>query len=169
MHKHGCRCVLCIAAYRAGYTRRNNSNKEKRSLAHKLRYASDPDFRVLKKSRTIAAQQRLIQRLKYAAYDLLGGHCVVCNIADYRLLQIDHILGDGKGDRDRIKIFRKIISGVQRDRYQLLCPNCHFLKTNELLSVIQNSLRFPTAKVNKPIDCQNLITDGLSSITNSTL
>lgn len=77
-------------------------------------------------------------RLK--AIELLGGECVRCGFADVRILQFDHVKGDGHKDRQRTpgggsrgdtdRAWRAILKG-EREKYQLLCPNCNCIKRDE--------------------------------------
>ena len=72
---------------------------------------------------------------------LLGNCCKHCGINNIRVLQIDHIDGNGKLDRRRYKswrlssgptyknIFEMILNGSTN--YQVLCANCHVIKTYE--------------------------------------
>ncbi len=64
----------------------------------------------------------------------LGGKCFLCGNDDLRVLQIDHINGDGNKERrfSRESMFRKIINMAPSEvklKYQLLCANCHAIKT----------------------------------------
>lgn len=64
----------------------------------------------------------------------LGGKCSICGNDDLRVLQIDHVNNDGNKERrlSRTIIFRKIINMTSfeaRLKYQLLCANCHAIKT----------------------------------------
>lgn len=62
----------------------------------------------------------------------LGGACQWCGIDDERVLEIDHINGGGHKERktmDRIAFFKAIIDGTRTDG-QLLCANCHRIKTH---------------------------------------
>lgn len=71
--------------------------------------------------------------LREAAIQKLGGKCNHCSISDIRVLDIDHINADGNIEREQLhefEILRRIISGDFLD-YQLLCANCHRLKTIE--------------------------------------
>lgn len=71
------------------------------------------------------------RRLRAAVVALLGGECVACGILDARLLDIDHKDGNGNLERQKgvkqVKLYRKIL--VEPSPYQLLCCNCHRLKT----------------------------------------
>ena len=76
-------------------------------------------------------------RLKYRkkTIDFLGAKCYICNNTDYRVLQIDHVNGKGSIERKLrhgTTFFRKILkmklSEAQKE-YQVLCANCHAIKT----------------------------------------
>lgn len=71
----------------------------------------------------------LNKRLK--AIGVLGGRCAGCGNEDLRVLQIDHVGGGGNQDRkinrSRVTILNRVISGEVG--YQLLCANCHCIKT----------------------------------------
>lgn len=76
---------------------------------------------------------------KKALFNLLGNKCVRCGFEDSRILQVDHIRGDGFLDRPK-KATRRRGAGnhakMLRDpslfeSYQLLCPNCNWLKRIE--------------------------------------
>jgi len=66
----------------------------------------------------------------------LGGKCIRCDYnEDLRALQIDHKHGDGKEDRKRVgsKIARYYIKNIEeaKEKLQILCSNCHSIKTFE--------------------------------------
>lgn len=68
-----------------------------------------------------------------AAIEALGSACAWCGIEDVRVLDIDHIFGGGSKERarkDRIKFYKEVVAG-ERDDAQLLCLNCHRIKTCE--------------------------------------
>jgi hypothetical protein len=73
---------------------------------------------------------------KAEAQQLLGGVCCECGFADPRALQIDHIDGKGHlvkcpgGKRYQWAAIRDIYAGNTAN-YQLLCANCHAIKTWE--------------------------------------
>jgi hypothetical protein len=65
-----------------------------------------------------------------AAY---GGCCVRCGMDNPLVLDIDHINDDGAAERKTgvhgWQLYRKLRrAGYPRDRYQLLCRNCNWLK-----------------------------------------
>ena len=66
-----------------------------------------------------------------AAIEHLGAKCLHCGNADIRVLEIDHTDGGGHRERsskNRISFWRDITSGVRTDA-QVLCANCHRIKT----------------------------------------
>jgi hypothetical protein len=68
--------------------------------------------------------------LRDMVFDLLGDQCARCGIADYRVLQIDHINGGGSIERRKIGsrgIYIKILEDGGAG-YQILCANCNTLK-----------------------------------------
>lgn len=72
------------------------------------------------------------RRKRAAALAVLGGCCSGCGIDDERLLDIDHIDGDGRIERLTLgsyAILGRVLSGSSG--YQLLCANCHRIKTLE--------------------------------------
>ena len=77
------------------------------------------------------------QRMR--ALRALGGLCVRCGFSDPRALEIDHVNGDGDVDGPchgnggrRTWLYCKIANGmVDRSRFQVLCSNCHSIKTRE--------------------------------------
>ncbi len=63
--------------------------------------------------------------------ELLGGKCVRCGITDWRILQVNHINGNGSKER-KIKgssgIFREILNGKRTlIDLDLRCANCNIL------------------------------------------
>lgn len=73
-------------------------------------------------------------KTKTELFAALGSRCSACRIDDWRVLQVDHINGGGGAHRRRsggygywIAILRSVKSG--EGLYQLLCANCHMLKS----------------------------------------
>lgn len=66
-----------------------------------------------------------------AARIALGDKCVMCGIADPRVLQIDHINGGGNKERKLggHKYRQKILAHLED--YQILCANCNWIKKFE--------------------------------------
>ena len=69
---------------------------------------------------------------------LLGDKCKRCGITDVRVLQIDHINGDGYKERIEnnwsgrtVHSYYRHILDVKGEGYQLLCANCNWIKRDE--------------------------------------
>lgn len=72
--------------------------------------------------------QMYINRLREQVRALLGGRCSRCGNDDHRVLQIDHINGDGGEERRITRNIRERLLSVLEKKgkgYQLLCANCH--------------------------------------------
>ena len=67
---------------------------------------------------------------KVKAIQKYGGKCCRCGFADYRALQFDHINGAPGIRNHRNKDYEDIAKGRIKD-LQLLCANCHCVKTIE--------------------------------------
>lgn len=69
------------------------------------------------------------------AIEKLGGKCVHCGNSDDRVLEIDHVLPLSKEEEKRIHahyVFKEILEhDTPGLKYQLLCANCHKIKTIE--------------------------------------
>ena len=83
----------------------------------------------------INARRRELFRERYraakaAVIKALGGCCHDCRINDLRVLEIDHVNGGGGVHRrsgSSLKIFKHMMEHLEE--YQLLCANCHTIKT----------------------------------------
>lgn len=77
---------------------------------------------------------RLDQKLK--AINVLGGKCSRCEVTDYRCLEFDHIkpeLRKKSGEYVSHVVIRQINTGKLTEKeIQLLCANCHSVKTYEV-------------------------------------
>lgn len=81
---------------------------------------------------TKAKQRAYRQSIKRAVFSLLGDTCARCGYADLRALQLDHIVPMWKtGGRDRsadsLREWRRAL--IEPDVFQILCANCHMIKT----------------------------------------
>lgn len=73
-----------------------------------------------------------MRSLRQKAIQTLGGVCVRCGYADARALEIDHIepLRNSKRQLSQAQMLVDILRG-NIDNLQLLCANCHAIKTYE--------------------------------------
>lgn len=72
--------------------------------------------------------------------EFLGGKCVICGMADYRVLQIDHSRADGRAEREIIhhaggtawwiRYYLKH-PDLAKKNLQMLCSNCNIIKAVE--------------------------------------
>ena len=86
-------------------------------------------------------QRRSRMRLRRKAIDYLGGRCAVCGEGYHVVLEFDHIdpvkwrssgLVKMNGQQNTNDINRMIKNGEEpKDVFQLLCANCHKIKTHE--------------------------------------
>jgi len=78
-------------------------------------------------SKTARANRRL------RIIDLLGGCCARCGMNDVRILQIDHKDGGGSKETARVGWQSGLYKLVREnpEKYQLLCPNCNWIKRIE--------------------------------------
>lgn len=73
--------------------------------------------------------------LRDAIVVALGGACARCGMSDDRVLDIDHVRDDGRTHRlmhPGPSVYRAMMRDLRAgitDRYQLLCANCHLIKT----------------------------------------
>lgn len=75
-------------------------------------------------------------RARCKAIEILGFECVRCGCSDSRVLEFDHVSDTGNVDRKTLglsqdKLVRQISKGNYRGLIQLLCANCHHIKSLE--------------------------------------
>ena len=77
-------------------------------------------------------RSRITRRLELIAY--LGGECAHCGNHDPRVLEVDHVNGHGRAERRAgiARVHEARFIDIVRERpgeFQLLCGNCHRVKT----------------------------------------
>lgn len=98
--------------------------------------AAHPEFRLQNKKymrERYAINETHRQKNRLFFLEKLGGKCRHCGIADPRVLQFDHIdpltkvcnLGNLFAAKDQSKVWEEV------QKCQLLCANCHTIKTLE--------------------------------------
>lgn len=73
-------------------------------------------------------ERRYLQRLKQEAFTKLGNKCSNCKCDVIEILEVNHINGGGRKDRQKCGqkgLYRKIIKGS--NEYNLLCRVCNSL------------------------------------------
>jgi hypothetical protein len=101
-------------------------NKAKKA-AYNREYRSRPGA----KERIVAAQTVSRRRRRQRLIEWLGGKCAVCGEVDVRCLQIDHINGGGRRERQRVGLdqaatLRMVVA--HPERFQVLCANHNCIK-----------------------------------------
>lgn len=79
------------------------------------------------------------RRQRLFLLNFLGGKCLGCGTKDERVLQFDHIRGDGADDRRRINNKCGTIIPYYahhldeaKQNLQILCANCNIIKAREM-------------------------------------
>lgn len=115
-------------------------NPEKNTASRKASNARAKAKKPIKQKmpRVRSAKSLVEDRAKnrLAAISALGGACVRCGISDDRVLEFDHITplrrrSSGVKSKSQESEIRKIARGQVVDGVQLLCANCHRIKTRE--------------------------------------
>jgi hypothetical protein len=98
----------------------------KRYYAKKLlRRKTDLEYATLVREKNKAYHAKL----RLDAEIALGAECAWCGISDRRVLEIDHINNDGHLEPFSDAYLKAIRNGNRIGEFQLLCANCHSLKT----------------------------------------
>jgi hypothetical protein len=104
------------------------------------KYYRDYYWNNIEKSRGRSRESnKMIRRnIRSEVLKILGGKCARCGIKDPRVLQVDHIEGNGHKDmmnkwkNRRYDFFKHIIKNPDFTKYQLLCANCNWIKKFEM-------------------------------------
>ncbi len=87
-------------------------------------------YRVGRREMTNQAKRSSDALLRSLVIELYGKKCVRCGYLDQRVLQLDHINGNGRQERKAIynHVYRNAYLEFDLSKYQLLCANCNWLK-----------------------------------------
>lgn len=132
--------------YQRQYYLKNRDYLLKKRHELYVKQMKDPEYRAvfLKRSRAYSLKwlRKNRERQRQRRYEIrqkvlqkLGGRCVQCGYdANWRALQIDHIIGGGRIEREKItqhglhaKILKMDLKEVLKT-YQCLCANCNWIK-----------------------------------------
>jgi hypothetical protein len=78
------------------------------------------------------------QRIRREVINAYGGACAQCGVADIRCLQLDHVNGGGSAHRNEVMgtkntagigFYAKMRQQGYPPGLQVLCANCHMIKT----------------------------------------
>ncbi len=106
------------------------ANRDRILESRKQRWQTSPAVRIAHRAHC----QKYNQTLRQAVLQHLGEVCARCGHADERALQIDHINGGGRLDRQGLstqQFYKQVLQGRPGDKYQLLCANCNVVKKRE--------------------------------------
>lgn len=95
-----------------------------------VKRVENQEHSVVLDKKNVRRQTKWRRNNRTQAVEHLGGICVHCKFDDVRVLQIDHIEGNGAEERrtkDRDTVLNSIANGFT-EGYQLLCPNCNWIK-----------------------------------------
>ncbi len=98
-------------------------------------YKNKNDINKAFRRRQNIVRNRHYKKLRKTVLDAYGGKCKICGFKDKRVLQIDHINGGGSKER-KIMSLRQLLFYLKRnnfpkEKYQVLCANCNFIKRIE--------------------------------------
>ena len=114
--------------YYQTYYRENREKRLKATQDSRQRHLQETRDRDAAAKRKSNFATNRYWRLRKEILECLGGQCQLCGFADNRALQIDHINGGGTQDRKLIRsitALRRDVQAYGRDKYQVLCANCH--------------------------------------------
>lgn len=91
-------------------------------------------YDINKDDKNLKAKMR-IRKYKAILFSILGARCVKCGFDDTRVLQFDHIHGNGKNDRKTLgsSIYPFYVKRPELalKTLQVLCANCNWIKRYE--------------------------------------
>lgn len=99
-----------------------------------------------------AANVETNAKLRQRILDHFGGRCQTCGFDDPRALQVDHVNGGGSIERrvtSPLRMAGKILAD-DGSTYQLLCANCHAIKTSDAKRVNRRTRKIPTEQLERP-------------------
>jgi hypothetical protein len=118
-------CEPCTIKRRIYEQRYAAKYPEKLRLKTKTYYEKNPTYN------TVHAQ-RYRQQWREQALTVYGGACVCCSETHLPYLEIDHVNGGGNQQRKVIRgtaWYKFLATNPRSDDVQLLCGNCHNVKT----------------------------------------
>lgn len=111
------------------------TRRKREALKARLKVAApdDPWLLNYQEKRRCKDRRRML-RSRSLSLAFLGGKCVRCGFDDPRALQVDHINGGGCQERKQrgvlsAHLLMNDIAKCGLEKYQLLCANCHVIKT----------------------------------------
>lgn len=131
--------------HKEGMTIKNNiyySENREKVLERQKQFRIDNNQKMKNRDKESWRKRTERERTKYnesrkIALEKLGNKCVRCGFNDPRALQIDHKNNDGYKQRKEMNVrkFHKILLTMAteelKNKYQLLCANCNWIKKHE--------------------------------------
>jgi hypothetical protein len=127
---------------RARYMREWRRNNPERS--REIHDRANQKWRANNKHELVLRTALFVRKKRDELLEFFGNKCVRCGFGDKRALELDHVNGDGfkykrgqlhgGGEGHNIGRFIKNIKANPHEakkRFQLLCANCHRIKTSE--------------------------------------
>ena len=119
------------------------------------------DYRKKNPDRVRATERRRREKLHRAYTKILGGKCIKCGETNWRVLQVNHLYGNGAKEyaeyRSPDSFYRAIIHGIRPTHgIDLRCANCQRLyeyERNAGLGVNKYRLKALTILGGKCVDC----------------
>jgi len=124
-------CTLCTEYHK---NRKRQSRKNSEGLCSSC-LIKDPlpnlKYCEICHERNKNASKKMTQKYRKIVINAYGGKCNCCNNTNPRILQLDHINNDGKFHRKQINttMYKWAIKNKFPLNLQLLCANCHMIKT----------------------------------------
>lgn len=121
--------VKCVKCGREFHTDGPNARHCSKRCYYKDKYYKEKD-----RHKETHKKSNISLRKKYRTdfFHLYGTKCVCCGVDILDLLTLDHVLNDGKSDREKYsssyKIYRIAVEKYRPDLFQVLCWNCNMGK-----------------------------------------
>ena len=141
--------ALYSAEYRKEYNKKHyEENKEKRKQQFKENYRKIKEIENIMMFKKPSKQQTPEMKEYMRQYDLnrrknilshLGGKCASCGNDNWRVQQVDHINNDGYTDKRGTTAKQKDILLYGTSKYQIMCCNCHIIKTKQNIKIKDNN------------------------------
>ena len=111
----------------------SSRNWKRKNKEHVKKYRKE--YYEEKKMKERKAHKKYMTKMRTFILKRLGNKCCQCGFDDVRALQIDHINGGGRKERDKIgstssyyRMLRDLSDNEIYEKYQLLCANCNMIK-----------------------------------------
>jgi len=114
------------------YKKWYEANKER---ARKMKREKMREYRAANPEKHRKISRDAKARLRKKIYDLYGESCVLCGFTNLTALTLDHILGNGKIERELLGergVYLRATRQYLPNEYRILCMNCQFIERERL-------------------------------------